>query len=144
MMSSAEEPPLNELSASIPPVVEPVESSTGLSPRLAAALAYGGWWVSGLLFWWIERRDAFVRFHAAQSVVAFGLVALLIALFGGLGVLSLSVMPSAFGSLMWAAGATWIAGLLLWLAAIASAARGRLWRLPVAGRVAERLGRVSG
>ena len=63
--------------------------------RTAAALAYGGWWLTGALFWFIERRDAYVRFHAAQAVAAFGLVALLIAMFGMLALLlSLTVFPS--------------------------------------------------
>ena len=55
------------------------ESSTGLPPRLAAVLAYGGWWVTGLIFWVVERRNRFVRFHAAQSIAAFGLTGVIMA-----------------------------------------------------------------
>jgi uncharacterized membrane protein len=145
-MSSAGEDPLVHLSPSERPIAgrdpeTPLASSTGLPSRLAAVLAYGGWWVSGLLFWWIERGDAYVRFHAAQSVVVFGLIAVLIVLFGALGVLSLSVMPSAFAAFMWAAGLTWVIGLGLCFAAIWHAARGRRWSMPVAGKLADRLSR---
>jgi uncharacterized membrane protein len=117
----------------------PALSTTGLAPRLAAVLAYGGWWVTGLLFWWVERRDAYVRFHAAQSLVAFGLLALLITGFGVLATLSLSVLPGAFAMFVWAAGATWVAGVLLCAAAMWSAAAGREWRMPVAGQIAARM-----
>jgi len=116
-------------------------SSTGLSSRTAAALAYGGWWLTGALFWFVERRDAYVRFHAAQSLAAFGLVALLIAAFGVLAAMSLSFEPAAFVPLMWAAGLTWAAGVLLWLWAMWKAASGDAWRIPLAGTLAEKLNR---
>lgn len=121
----------------------PLASTTGLSPRVAAVLAYGGWWVSGALFWWIERNDAFVRFHAAQSTIAFGLVALLIAVWGAAAVLALSMMPSAFVSLMWAAGATWGLGVLLWLVAMWKAGGGQAWRIPLVGALARRWTRAT-
>ena len=114
-------------------------SSTGLSSRTAAALAYGGWWLTGALFWVVERRDRYVRFHAAQSMAAFGCVALLIAAFGALAILSLSFGPAAFAPLMWAAGLTWAAGVLLWLLAIWKAASGDAWRIPLASQLADRL-----
>lgn len=114
-------------------------SSTGLPSRTAAALAYGGWWLTGALFWVLEQRDAYVRFHAAQSLAAFGLIALLIAALGLLAAVSLSFAPAAFGPLMWAAGLTWIAGVLLWLWAIWKAASGDAWRIPLASQLADRL-----
>ena len=114
-------------------------SSTGLTPRVGAVLAYGGWWITGLVFWWIERRDAYVRFHAAQSVVAFGLVAFFVIGFGAMALLSLSFLPGAFTLFMWAAGMTWVAGMVLCAAAMLTVASGRMWRMPVAGPLAERL-----
>ena len=115
------------------------ESSTGLSPRVAAPLAYAAWWVTGAIFWFIERRDAFVRFHAAQCVTAFGLIALLVAAFGALAGASLSYLPSAFMPFIWVAGLIWIAGMVLWVVAIWKAASGEAWRIPLAGDIAERM-----
>jgi uncharacterized membrane protein len=122
----------------IAPADDPA-SSTGLAPRLAAVLAYGGWWITGLLFWWIERRNAYVRFHAAQSVAAFGVLALLIAGFAAMALVSLAVLPGAFTLFVWAAGATWVAAIVLCAAAMWAAATGRAWRMPVAGRMAARM-----
>lgn len=120
------------------------DSSTGLSPRLAAVLAYSAWWISGALLWWLERRDPFVRFHAAQAVVAFGLVSLLVAAFVGLAVASLALLPEAFVPFLWAAGLTWVAGEVLWVVAIWQAAYGRIWRMPLVGLVAARWSLASG
>ena len=75
-------------------------SSTGLPSRTAAALAYGGWWVTGLIIWFLERQDRFARFHAAQSVVTFGALSALIFFFGLLAAASLSFLPSAFTALI--------------------------------------------
>ena len=119
-------------------------SSTGLPPRLAAALAYAGWWVTGALLWLVERRDPFVRFHAAQSLVVFGVAAMAIAGFMGLALVALQFLPSAFSMFLGAAGVTAIAAVLLWVVAVAQALRGARWRVPVLGRLAERLASVSG
>src|SRR5688572_7677437 len=114
-------------------------SSTGLSPRVAAPLAYSGWWITGLVVWLVERRDPYVRFHAAQAVTAFGLVAALIAAFAALAVASLSLLPSAFTLFVWAAALTWVVGMLLWVVTMWKAASGDAWRIPVAAALAERL-----
>ena len=114
-------------------------SSTGLSPRLAALLAYSGWWVTGLIFWFLERRDSYVRFHAAQAVAAFGVVAALIGGFGIMAAASLSFLPSAFALFLGAAAATFALGVLLWAVAMWKAANGLPWRMPLAGDLAERM-----
>ena len=120
-------------------LLESPESSTGLPPRLGAVLAYSAWWITGLLVWWLERRDPFVRFHAAQSVVAFGVVGVIVGAFGVLAVVSLSVLPDAFAPLLWAAGLAWAGGEALWVIAIWQASQGRWWRIPLCAGIAERL-----
>ena len=114
-------------------------SSTGLSSSVGAALAYSGWWVTGGIFWWLERRDRLVRFHAAQAIIVFGLIAALIGLFAGLAAISLSFLPSMFGFFAGAAALTWMAGVLLWGLAMWKAASGGEWRIPLAAEWAERL-----
>lgn len=115
------------------------DSSTGLPPLVAAPLAYAGWWITGLIFLFVERRDAYVRFHAAQSVAAFGIVAALVAGFCAAAAVSLAMLPNALVPFLWAAALTWGAGLLLWLAAMWKAASGRAWRIPLAADLADRM-----
>ena len=114
-------------------------STTGLAPRVAAPLAYSGWWLTGIVVWLVERRDAYVRFHAAQAIAAFGVIALFIGAFGFLAIASLSFMPSAFLPFVWAAGLTWVGGLVLWGAAMWKAATGGMWRIPIAAELADRM-----
>jgi uncharacterized membrane protein len=116
-----------------------MNSSTGIAPRLAAPLAYGGWWITGLVIWLVERQDEYVRFHAAQAIAAFGLIALMIGAFGALAVASLSFLPSAFGPFIWAAGLTWVGGLILWVLSMWKTATGDAWRIPIAAELADRL-----
>jgi uncharacterized membrane protein len=121
------------------PEATTMTSSTGLSSRTAAALAYSGWWVTGAILWFLERRDPFVRFHAAQAIAAFGLIALLIMLFGGLAAASLSFLPSMFTPLIAAAAMTWIGGVVLWGVMMWKMISGDEWRIPVAAELADRL-----
>ena len=121
--------------------VSDVPSSTGLAPRVAATLTYAGWWITGLLFWFVERKDLFVRFHAAQAIAAFGIIAVLTAAFGTLAAVSLTFLPSAFAPFLWASVGTWLAGVVLWAVVMWNAARGRVWRIPLAADVADRLAR---
>ena len=120
-----------------------VATSTGLAPRTAATLAYAAWWITGLIFWLLEREDRFVRFHAAQAIAAFGAIALLVILFGGLAGASLSFLPAAFPPLLVAAFVTWLGGLALWLVAMWKAASGDAFRIPLAADWADKLNRES-
>src|SRR5580700_695339 len=49
----------------------PPEAQSGLSENVAALLSYLVGWVTGIIFFLIDKRP-FVRFHAAQSMVVFG------------------------------------------------------------------------
>jgi uncharacterized membrane protein len=116
----------------------PMPSSTGLPSPTAAALAYAGWWMTGAIFWFVERRDRYVRFHAAQSTILFGAVAALICLCLMLAVLSLSFLPWAFSVFVIAGALTWLAGVIVWGVALWKASSGDEWRIPVAADLADR------
>ena len=53
--------------SSQPPAV--AKSSTGLDENVAALLSYLFNWVSGLIFFLIEKDSRLVRFHAMQSIL---------------------------------------------------------------------------
>ena len=96
--------------------------------RLLAALAYGGGLVSGIVVLSIERHDAFVRFHATQSVVTFSaaLVAHLMLL--GLGAVGrVATVPFV------------VAVAVLWIYLIVQAWRGERRHLPYVGAFADHL-----
>jgi uncharacterized membrane protein len=122
--------------------VTDVLSSTGLSSRTAAALAYGGWWVTGVVIWFLERHDRLARFHAAQSVVTFGAISALILFFGFLAAASLSFMPTAFTALIGVTIFAWVLGVALWTVSVWKAASGEDWRIPGAASLADKMSRV--
>ncbi len=113
------------------------DSTTGLTSRTASVLSYLGWWVTGLIFWAVERRDAAVRFHAAQAAITFGGLALLILALGVLGLVMLSVAPRGFLFFTAAALGVWLGSVMLWLVALWQASRGKRWRIPLAANLAE-------
>jgi uncharacterized membrane protein len=113
------------------------DSSTGLSTRTASVLSYLGWWVTGLIFWGLEREDRLVRFHAIQSTVAFGALGLAIVASGLVALLMLSFAPAGFTFFVGTAFALWVASVALWLVALWKASQGKRWRIPLASRVAD-------
>jgi uncharacterized membrane protein len=52
-----------------PPPVQTAKSSTGIDENIAALLSYVFGWVSGLIFFLIEKDSRLVRFHAMQSIL---------------------------------------------------------------------------
>jgi uncharacterized membrane protein len=52
-----------------PPPGQTTKSSTGLDENIAALLSYVFGWVSGLIFFLIEKDSRLVRFHAMQSIL---------------------------------------------------------------------------
>jgi uncharacterized membrane protein len=87
----------------------------------------------------VEQRDPYVRFHAAQSIAAFGLLAGIMAGFGLAAALSLLVLPTAFSPFIWALELTWVAGVVVWALALWHSAHGRRWRILIAADLADRM-----
>ncbi len=73
-------------------------TTLGLDERVERVLAYALFWVSGLILFFFEKNRA-VRWHAAQSIVTFGILFLLIFAVNLLG-----------GLLGWIPILGWIAG----------------------------------
>ncbi len=94
---------------------------------MAGALAYGLGWISGLAFLLTERENRFVRFHAMQSTIVFGVLCLLwfvglsIPLIGWL--ISFLLIPPVSAA--------------LWLWLMFKAYQGDRFKLPFAGDIAE-------
>ena len=117
-------------------------TDTGLAPNIAGALAYALGIITGVLFLVLEKRNGFVRFHAAQSVV---ITAAWIVLSIGLFIVEtvLTFIP-VLGWIVAAAGfllgiAMFFVGFALWLLLMYRAYQGREWELPMIGGYARRL-----
>lgn len=103
------------------------ESSTGLSPNVAGLLCYVLTWVTGIIFVVLEKKSTFVKFHAWQSIMTFG------------------VLTVAQLIVAWIPFVGWILSILigilmfvLWIILIIEAGTGKMWKVPGAGDWAER------
>ena len=103
------------------------KTTTGIQPNVAALLTYILGWVSGLVFFLIEKENKFVRFHAMQSIVVFGALSIL--------TIALGVVPGV-GIML--APIVYIVELIVWVILMVKAYQGEKFKLPVAGDVAEK------
>src|ERR1700685_71710 len=110
--------------------VPPVQAGdTGLDENVAGLLCYVLGWITGLVFFLIDKRP-FVRFHAAQSMVVFGsLTVLRFALLLFLAVGHGFVFFPLFGLLQML---LLLVGVILWVLCMVKAYQHELFRLPIA------------
>ncbi|MGE0462703.1 MAG: DUF4870 domain-containing protein [Vicinamibacterales bacterium] len=114
-------------------------STTGLDERFASVLCYSAWWITGLLFLVIERQHRGIRFHAAQSLVLFGALSLLLLGLGALSAMALMVSSQAYQGARALADVCWIGAAALWLVLVVRAWRGETWRVPLVAALADRI-----
>jgi len=101
---------------------------TGLPKNTAAALSYVLGWLTGIIFLLIE-KDAFVRFHAMQSIITFGILTLL----SFIPVIGWILSPLVM-----------IVGFVLWLLLIYKAYQGEEYKLPWIGEFAKKqMGKIK-
>ena len=110
------------------PPVPAAKSSTGLDENIAALLSYVFGWLSGLIFFLIEKDSRLVRFHAMQSTATF------------LGVLVLNLIVLSLPLIGFALSVVFVVGVIaLWAFLIIKAFRGERYKLPYVGDFAEQL-----
>ena len=114
------------------------ETSIGLSRKGAALLAYSAGCVTGVLVLWLEGRDTETRWHAAQSALGFGALAL--AALACLGVAAIGLLSSlaVFRVGLWATQAIIVGGIVLWLWSLVRVALGGTPRWPLIAARADR------
>jgi uncharacterized membrane protein len=113
------------------------KTSTGMQANVAALLCYVLGWVTGLVFFLIEKENKFVRFHAMQSIIVFGALFVLqiaLGIFAGLlAAMHLYFLIPALNGLVG------LATLILWILLMVKAYQGEKFKLPIAGDMAENI-----
>jgi uncharacterized membrane protein len=118
------------------------------NPRVTAALCYAVPYVVAVLVLLRERRNRFVRFHAAQSLIFFVTISLAqLVLFIVLvvvgNIVGISALSFALGLLFIGAFvALGVGALVLWLWMLADCWAGRATAFPILGSLAHRLERL--
>jgi uncharacterized membrane protein len=100
---------------------------TGLDPTVAGALAYLLLFLSGILFYILEKDNPYIRFHALQSTMLFGGLFVVMMFFGLIPILGFLVNFLLS-----------LCAFAVWLFLMIKAAQGVAFKLPVVGDIAER------
>ncbi len=141
-MSTVESTEEKEMEAKNAEMDDP--STTGLDSNLAGALTYLLGFVTGVVFLMIERQDAYVHWHAAQSTAVFGGLLVLnvgVTLLGVIFRLALDgILGGLIGFVLSLVGlALVLASLVAWVGLMITAYRGRTVRVPGFAGVADRI-----
>ncbi len=121
-------------------------AKTKLKENVAGLICYAGFWVTGIIFLIIEKKNKTVRFHAMQSLVVFGILNII---FGAASTARAGVEVFAWNdpfALPYLLAATVIFGIfftiwwVLWGVLMYRAYHNRVWRVPAGlGNLAEKL-----
>jgi uncharacterized membrane protein len=103
-------------------VATSTKSSTGLDENVAAFLSYLLGFITGFVFYWEEKKSAFVRFHALQSIITFIILWIILLILGWVPVLGTLIK---------------ILVAMLWVLLMVRAYCGKLYRVPFIGTIAE-------
>ena len=103
------------------------ETSIGMQPNMAGLLCYFFGFITGLVFYLIEKKNKFVRFHAMQSMVVFGglfVINLILLVIPVLGLIVSTILS--------------LLSIVLWVLLMIKAYQGEFFKLPIAGDIAEK------
>jgi len=122
-----------------------VPAKTKLKENVAGLICYAGFWVTGIIFLVIEKKNKTVRFHAMQSLVVFGILNII---WGAANSVRVGVAvfawnyPFALAYLLAATVIFWIFFIIwwvLWGVLMYRAYHNRVWKVPAGlGNLAER------
>lgn len=109
------------------------KSSTGLDENIAGLLCYVFVWIGGLVFFLIEKDSKFVKFHAIQSMVVFGILtaaSIVLSIFTIIPFIGIlfTIITSLIG----------LVGFILWIILMIKAYQHAMFKLPWAGDFAEK------
>ena len=109
------------------------KTSTGLAENVAGLLCYVLGWVSGIVFLIIESENKFVRFHAMQSIVTFGVITAISIVLSILGLIPFLGVVFDIAN-----GIIGLLAFVLWIVLMVKAYQGTMYKLPWTGDFAEK------
>ncbi len=119
------------------PSAAPAQSQ--MAENVAGFLCYILGWITGLIFYFIDKRP-YVRFHAAQSIVTFGalhIIYIVLGMFLGFSLFAGGWTGFSFGWALY--GLLDLAAFVLWILLMIKAYQGERFRVPIAADIAEKI-----
>jgi len=103
------------------------KTSIGMDANVAALLSYLLGFITGIVFYVLEKENKFVRFNAMQSIVVFGFLFVL------------HVVVNLLPGIGWMLGAIiGVVSIILWILLMIKAYQGEYLKLPIASDIAEK------
>lgn len=133
-----------------PPTATPSKwgpTSMGMEAHIAAGLSYI--WIVGLIFFFVEKNNRFVKFHAAQAIllgIAAFVVYVAFSILGTILAVGTSTTQSVAGAtaglgmatvLFCVSGIIYLGFFALWLWGLISGFTGKYTKMPIIGNIAE-------
>ena len=120
-------------------------TSLNMEENVASALSYVLTWLTGIIFFVLEKKNKTVRFHAMQSILTFLPLSILGWLLGWLGAPSVN-LTGYYGysynpgipALIYLSWIIWVVTVILWILLIFKAYSGEMFKLPIVGDIAEK------
>ena len=129
-----------DLGASAQPSETATKGDTGLSANTAGLLCYLAGWITGIVFLVIDKNRKFVKFHAWQSIMTFGILTVVQIIVSGIlaaiGAATFSPVLIIFAGIV--GTIIWIITVVLWIILMIQAGTGKMWKLPWVGNWAEK------
>ncbi|MCK4221981.1 MAG: hypothetical protein KAX25_03845 [Dehalococcoidia bacterium] len=98
-----------------------------MAPNVAGLLCYVAGWITGIVFVVLEKKSTFVKFHAWQSIMTFGVLTVV------------QIIVTLIPFVGWVLSPlVWILMLVLWVILLIQAGTGKMWKLPWVGNWAEK------
>ena len=102
-------------------------TSLGIDENIEGLLCYVLGWITGIVFLLLEKDNRFVKFHALQSMITFGILNVFYVV--------LAAIPFVGMALGWI---VIITSLIVWVISMLKAYEGEMYKLPYVGDVVEK------
>jgi len=106
------------------------KTSLGMDENVEAALSYFLGFLTGILFFVMEKESKFVKFHAMQSIavfIALFVINMVLGIILSITIVGLMLLPLIY-----------LLELILWIMLMYKAYKGEKFKLPIAGDFAEK------
>jgi len=117
------------------------KTSMNLDENIAGFLCYLGIWLTGIIFFLMEKENKTVRFHALQSFLTFLPLMILAWVFGWIGAPKWSWYTGydpGIVALVYLSWIIWVVTVILWIVLMIKAYQGEKFKLPLIGDIAEK------
>jgi uncharacterized membrane protein len=124
-----------------------VKTSMNMEENVASALCYVLMWLTGIIFYFMEKENKTVKFHAMQSILTFLPLQIIAAIVGWIGAPKWNPSGGFYGfgtwdpgipALVWLSWLIYLVMFVLWVIFIFKAYQGAKFKLPVIGDIAEK------